>query len=534
MKKTILLILSLLITGCFYVDEMEPEDYQGSIVPSGGTGTVINPTGDITFASLNYKRDHDLTALAGKDIYTLAAYYGKNKNWPTTWYFNSQLPQLTGYGEGLKSEVFKSRNIEDNNENPVYEEGQITADDYMRGLEKELLKVEKSILKNRVPDYPILTAELDINHQRDFYIHAFDEYDRTYKRTTTLLGKSANVYIYVDNDSTDTSTLTSINPSTGNTYIDDYITYFDSLYPLMHNWFGEERDIDNNDRIIIVFSSTIRDGILGYFSPTDKFSGYSYSNVGDIIYLNARPIDMGPAVKITIAHEFQHMIFFDEKYKRGASTTETWINEALSAAAEYFASEEFNIPAKYHKRWMSLGFLNERWHGLSLINWSRNNYGYGGIFIRYLIDQYGPGITKHICSTDLKGIPAIENSTGLDFDLIFTNFTRALVLSGRIDPSHPDYKPEYEFTTIDLATEYDVADDDTYNPIYELGRIKTSHIIDQYGGKAYITPEYYSIRFTKWNLNFGYMNYDGILNSGTYPQLDLTRATVYAFTPGVF
>ena len=123
-------------------------------------------------------------------------------------------------------------------------------------------------------------------------------------------------------------------------------------------------------------------------------------------------------------------------------STYTWLNEALSQAAEYF-----NGYTENHENWMK-SFLNKGYGGLSLTHWTSNNYGYGALFIRYLIDRFGEDKIKDICSSDLVGVKAVESVTGIDFNEIFNDFAIALVISGTGTSSDP----KYNFSTLNLQS----------------------------------------------------------------------------------
>jgi len=529
-KKLFLLITILLLTGCFYVDELEPDNSSGIEVQPGGI--TIASKGDVTFSELQYNSTHNLHRLKNKEIYTLAAYYGKKNIGGSSYYSSSQLPQLTGNGSVRTNRSSKSINSGIQNEEQVYEDGQINADTFMRKLEQDILEKSRNELIKQATVQNTIKTLPELNSYRSFKVLTFNNYSSIVNVNAILLGITEKALIYVDTRDIDILTKT-IPESTTETYIDNYALFFDKLYLKMHEWFGQENDIDGNNRIIILFSRAMGEGVIGYFNPGDKYQGGWNSNYADMFYINTKEEWQGSFIKVCIAHEFQHMIFFDMRTRNGVSTTETWFNEALSAAAEYLTSQEFRIPAKNHKRWMSIGFLNGRWQGLSLTNWTQNNYGYGGIFIRYIIDQYGTEIINSISNTTEKGITAIEQATGEDFDEIFTNFTRALVMSGRIDEAHPQYNPKYMFTSVNLNKTYNTAEDDDYYSGFNVGRLMTSHTITQNAGKVYIKPVHYSINFSRWNLDFGFIDYDGY-TSGNLPRIEMTKAALFAFKPGVY
>ncbi|MCE5256178.1 MAG: hypothetical protein LLF89_04945, partial [Spirochaetaceae bacterium] len=229
----------------------------------------------------------------------------------------------------------------------------------------------------------------------------------------------------------------------------------------------------------------------------DKYSSttYSDSNEGDIFYMTTDTAYQGNIIKGTLAHEFQHMIYFDQHYNLGTTSSYTWLNEALSQAAEYYNGYTDN-----HLAWIE-SFLGNDWPGLSLTYWTSSNYGYGAIFIRYLIDQYGDTAIKNMCSTDKIGIAAVEAATGASFNTIFTNFTRALVMSGTGDSSDS----RFNFTTLDLRS------------IQSTGRggllPYTTTLVagNNYNGSLY--P--YEIAFNKWSGSFGTIKLTGTNFYGT-------------------
>jgi len=61
-------------------------------------------------------------------------------------------------------------------------------------------------------------------------------------------------------------------------------------------------------------------------------------------------------------------------------------------------------------------------------------------------DRFGDEVIKNLCATRLVGVAAVESATGMNFNELFTDFTRALVMSGTGDSTDP----RYGFTTLNL------------------------------------------------------------------------------------
>jgi hypothetical protein len=137
------------------------------------------------------------------------------------------------------------------------------------------------------------------------------------------------------------------------TYMDDSTARamgqeFDAnIYSKIVSSFGTPSDVDGNDRIILLILD-IRDGgaggsyVAGYFSAINEFDSDDYvetrySNECDMLYMDSNPGASYPdTFKETMAHEFQHLIDFNQKvFVQGSSTGfDTWIDEGMSSAAE--------------------------------------------------------------------------------------------------------------------------------------------------------------------------------------------------------
>lgn len=350
----------------------------------------------------------------------------------------------------LSSEISQENSLID--KNPIYGTGQIACDNMMRQREHELLltyeipspkKLFTNIYSSSAP------SSISLNESwEDVYIY---HYNGTALSLTTIDTHCRHIstYAYFFIDDAYTTDMSSLLTNT-------YGPTFDSIYLKNHQKFGNENDYDENGKIIIVFSPQLTNGLLGYFNSSDKYPYNSStnpdSNEGDIFYITTD--FTGDKINATLAHEFQHMIYFDEHVNRKVTNTYTWLNEALSQAAEYYNG--YDTAGSNHINWIA-NFLHNYtrypvdniytgWEGLSLTHWTSSNYGYGALFIRYLIDQYDPDpgnptyFTKNLCQTNKVGIAAVEAATGVDFNTTFNNFTKAIVLSDVLSNTNTLYQ----------------------------------------------------------------------------------------------
>lgn len=315
----------------------------------------------------------------------------------------------------------------------VFEANQVSCDDRMRQAENDALS-SGSVQFSRVADFA--EAAISVGSAWDgVKVIDFSVSGQPFVTiNATCRAISAHAYFYVENGY----------ESRVSTRLSAYAKAFEKIYLVNRAKFGEENDVDGNGKVKILFSHYLTGGVLGYFYSIDKFptSTYANSNTSDIFYLTADSKYQGDYVLGTLAHEFQHMIYFDQHYNRSVASTYSWLNEALSQAAEYYNGYTAN-----HLSWINY-FLESNWQGLSLTHWTSSNYGYGAAFIRYLIDQYGDAAIKNMCSTANVGVAAVESATGEDFNAIFRNFARALVISGTGASS----SKQYNFSTLDLQS----------------------------------------------------------------------------------
>ena len=144
------------------------------------------------------------------------------------------------------------------------------------------------------------------------------------------------------------------------------------IYPKMMETFGVYGDITVNGEIIAqntmeladwlgdgdgklaILLLDIQDNYLqgvnqsrtaGYFSSSDLLAYRAHSNRSDMLYIDTDPEWPGSEESNkTIAHEMQHLMNFVSSYlfRRGNNVNEmdTWINEGLSAIAEWVYSEQ--------------------------------------------------------------------------------------------------------------------------------------------------------------------------------------------------
>lgn len=184
-----------------------------------------------------------------------------------------------------------------------------------------------------------------------------------------------------------------------------------TIYPKLTSVYGSpwEPGIDGNYNITILFHR-MREGSGGYFQEGDEFPRLQnpVSNEREMVYLNVDYLK-SPLVKSYLAHEFTHLISFNQKEKERGVQEEIWLNEAraeysptlLGYDADYQGS---NLQQRVKQ------FINSP--SDSLVEWQneKKDYGIVNIFIQYLVDHYGIEVLANSLKSQKAGIESINEA----------------------------------------------------------------------------------------------------------------------------
>jgi len=237
---------------------------------------------------------------------------------------------------------------------------------------------------------------------------------------------------------------------------------FDLIYPIETNLLGYEygggpggnggKDGDPKIQILVY---DILDGdvssLLGYFSSWDFYEQSNLdswgrnlkTNLAEIFYLNARPINNAPDFMYsTLVHEFQHMINFNEKYVKRGKNSEAWYNEMLSMMAEDVISPLIGVSPTnwgHPRRWIDQ-FLSS-YNQVGITEWNGNeSYAKGYAFGAYLLRNYGgASLLKEMLANYSANIDsvsaALKKVAGIDFKEALRRYGEAMVFSGNNMPA---------------------------------------------------------------------------------------------------
>ncbi len=279
--------------------------------------------------------------------------------------------------------------------------------------------------------------------------------------------------------------------------LDTLQTIFDTkLYGVDTLAFGRESDIDANGVVIVLMTGKVNSlvtaaqcsdpnggFVAGYFFGADIDPTFrTQFNNGEIFYsIVADPSatlscsHTAPQVKrlvpITFAHEFQHMISFNQHVLLRNGQSETlWLNEGLSHYAEERAGKTFPLGDITRSNFSIGDWYNAfQYLGATGSHFLLPNSGIGTIaergaawlFVRYLVDQFradtsqaaSDTVTRKLVQTSLTGATNVgTQKTGTPFTTHVTRWALANYVSDLPGFTAPS---ELKYTSYNLRTLYD-------------------------------------------------------------------------------
>jgi len=208
-----------------------------------------------------------------------------------------------------------------------------------------------------------------------------------------------------------------------------------TIYPKLTELYGPpwEPGIDNNPRITILFHQ-MKKGVGGYFNNGDEYSRAENprSNKREMVYLNTDDL-FSENLKSYLAHEFTHLITFNQKDRLRGVSEDIWLNEAR---AEY-SPTYLNYNKQYQGSILQQrikGFINSPSDSLTEWQNQKADYGVVSLFIHYLVDHYGIKILSDSMDSKKTGIASInealvKNGFQKNFSQIFSDWTVTVLLN---------------------------------------------------------------------------------------------------------
>jgi hypothetical protein len=284
------------------------------------------------------------------------------------------------------------------------------------------------------PNFALSTG-FSLGQECDFFVDpAYDSQKRS-EISASLEMIGSNLFFYFDKDwweKLDDERQKEVKKSL--TFLaEEFVT---KIYPELTASFGRESrpGIDGDKHITILVHPMLKQA-GGYFRSNDGYSKLQIanSNEKEMVYLNAEHIT-DPLIKTFLAHEFTHLITFNQKQKTYGVEEEIWLNEARAEFASTLLGYDNEEDEKNNIQKRVEIFLNSP--SDSLIEWQNKESDYGALnmFIQYLVEKYGIEILIDSLKSEKTGINSLnyaleKNGFEQDFAQIFTDWTIAILVN---------------------------------------------------------------------------------------------------------
>jgi hypothetical protein len=266
----------------------------------------------------------------------------------------------------------------------------------------------------------------------------------------------------------------------------------DMMHPAVTGAFGSESDLDANERVIMLFTPVVNtltprgtSGFIGgFFFGVDLLLDQPGSNGGEIFY-SLVPDPSGiygdprsteallTIVPAVLAHEFQHMVNFNERVlKLDAEGNEViWLSEALAQYAEELVARRYEVAGDAEGVSLFRGGVRSRSRRylvrpdtVSLIvsagQGTLAERGGGFLFAAYLAGRFGPQLPGRLTRTTLTGVKNVEAQTGRPWTELLEDWWAATWLDGLGIAASPLYYADMELRAF-LGTPFPLVPEST-------------------------------------------------------------------------
>jgi len=266
----------------------------------------------------------------------------------------------------------------------------------------------------------------EVGFQRTFWIWDFDDLSH-YEINATLLAVGEYSYIFMEN-----FCISDLGESAAIDHSETIRDEFDStIYPRVTDLAGHPNgtlgDIDGDPRIITLLAREL----VSYYSQRNE-QDLDYSNQCEMFYIYYRLFQWPYRYFQTIAHEFHHLIWFNNEMDEPQ-----FILEAL---AEYAMYHSGYLAPFDNISYMTNDFLSHPEDSLLHFNIDSEegltraiDYGGGYLFACYIAEHYGVDILRNLIKESADGPEGIENvleaaGYNISFNELYLNWITAVTI----------------------------------------------------------------------------------------------------------
>jgi len=268
--------------------------------------------------------------------------------------------------------------------------------------------------------------------QRNFFVNSDYDFSKRKEISATLRLATSKLYFYIDNEwwsSLEEQKKQEVEKSL--IFLGDEFYY--RIYPNLTSVFDSEwRPGIDNDFNITVLIHPMKKEARGYFQDADEYpkAQSPFSNEREMVYLNADYI-ASPLAKSFLAHEFIHLITFNQKEKKYGIKEEVWLNETRAESAPTLVGYDEQYEGSYLQERVRI-FSEEPSDSITEWQGTSADYGALNLFTQYLVEKYGTKILADSLKSGKTGIESLNealknNGFSQDFSQIFTDWTVAVL-----------------------------------------------------------------------------------------------------------
>ncbi|MHA1482600.1 MAG: hypothetical protein ACTSQA_04080, partial [Candidatus Heimdallarchaeaceae archaeon] len=163
----------------------------------------------------------------------------------------------------------------------------------------------------------------------------------------------------------------------------------EKIYPELTLTYGQEwkPGIDSDEHITILFHQ-MKENAGGYFNNGDEYRKIQnpLSNEREIIYLNTDNLKY-EIIKSCVAHEFVHLITFNQKDRLRGVSEDIWLNEARADYAPTLLGYDEDYQGSNLQQRVRQ-FISSPTDSVTEWKNEGSDYGIVNIFTQYLVDHY--------------------------------------------------------------------------------------------------------------------------------------------------
>ena len=258
----------------------------------------------------------------------------------------------------------------------------------------------------------------------------------------------------------------------------------EKIYPELTLSYGQEwkPGIDSDEHITILFHQ-MKENAGGYFNNGDEYRKIQnvLSNEREMIYINTDNLNY-EIIKSCVAHEFVHLITFNQKDRLRGVTEDIWLNEARADYAPTLLGYDESYQGSNLQQRMRQ-FISSP--SDSITEWKNegSDYGIVNIFTQYLVDHYGIEILSDSLKSSKIGITSINEALEKnDIDKTFSDIFTDWVITVFVNDC--SLKEEYCYQNQNLQN-LRITPSLIFLPSTQKTNVSLDHSIKQWSGNWY-------------------------------------------------